>query len=454
MGEEQEQKFHQLTEEPVSRVISHLAVPCIISMLVTAFYNMADTFFVGMLRSNAANGAVGVVFSMMAVIQAVGFFFVHGSGNFISRELGRRNTDSASNMAATGFFSALFTGLLICVFGEIFLTPLAAFLGSSPTILPYAKDYLRVILIGAPWMTASLVLNNQLRFQGNAIYGTIGIASGAVLNIGLDPLLIFVFDLGVAGAAWATIISQFAGFCLLLAGCTRGATLHIHISRVQLKWSYFKLIIQGGLPSLARQSLASVATICLNHAAMPYGDAAIAAMGVVQRITTFGASAMIGFGQGFQPVCGFNYGARLYHRVKEGFWFCVKVAAVFLLVIGALGFAFAPQLIALFRDDPGVIAIGTVALRFQCVTFFFQAWITMSNMMLQTIGRTVPATFVAMARQGIFFIPLVWLLSLSPLGLLGVQMAQSVSDLLTLAAAVPIQLYVLRQMSQMQPAKV
>ena len=183
-------------------------------------------------------------------------------------------------------------------------------------------------------------------------------------------------------------------------------------------------------------------------------NAAIAAMGVVQRITTFGASAMIGFGQGFQPVCGFNYGARLYHRVKEGFWFCVKVAAVFLLVIGALGFAFAPQLIALFRDDPGVIAIGTVALRFQCVTFFFQAWITLSNMMLQTIGRTVPATFVAMARQGIFFIPLVWLLSLSPLGLLGVQMAQSVSDLLTLAAAVPIQLYVLRQMSQMQPAKV
>ena len=183
-------------------------------------------------------------------------------------------------------------------------------------------------------------------------------------------------------------------------------------------------------------------------------EAAIAAMGVVQRITTFGASAMIGFGQGFQPVCGFNYGARLYHRVKEGFWFCVKVAAVFLLVIGALGFAFAPQLIALFRDDPGVIAIGTVALRFQCVTFFFQAWITMSNMMLQTIGRTVPATFVAMARQGIFFIPLVWLLSLSPLGLLGVQMAQSVSDLLTLAAAVPIQLYVLRQMSQMQPAKI
>ena len=431
MDEKQEQKFHQLTEEPVGRLISQLAVPCIISMLVTAFYNMADTFFVGMLRSNAATGAVGVVFSMMAVIQAIGFFFGHGSGNFISRELGKHHMEEASNMAATGFFTALFTGLAICILGEIFLTPLATLLGSSPTILPYAKDYLGVILLGAPWMTASLVL-----------------------NIGLDPLLIFTFDMGVAGAAWATIISQFASFCLLLAGCTRGGNLHIQLSRFQLKWSYFKLIIQGGLPSLARQSLASVATICLNHAAMPYGDAAIAAMGVVQRITTFGASAMIGFGQGFQPVCGFNYGAQLYHRVREGFWFCVKVATVFLLAAGAVGFVFAPQLIALFRDDPEVISIGTVALRFQCVTFFFQGWITMSNMMLQTIGRTVPATFIAMARQGVFFIPLVWILSLSPLGLLGIQMSQSVSDLLTLAVAIPTQLYVLRQMARMQPAKV
>ena len=446
MGEEQEQKFHQLTEEPVSRVISHLAVPCIISMLVTAFYNMADTFFVGMLRSNAATGAVGLVFSMMAVIQAVGFFFGHGSGNFISRELGRRNTDSASNMAATGFFSALFTGLLICVFGEIFLTPLAAFLGSSPTILPYAKDYLRVILIGAPWMTASLVLNNQLRFQGNAIYGTIGIASGAVLNIGLDPLLIFVFDLGVAGAAWATIISQFAGFCLLLAGCTRGATLHIHISRVQLKWSYFKLIIQGGLPSLARQSLASVATICLNHAAMPYGDAAIAAMGVVQRITTFGASAMIGFGQGFQPVCGFNYGAKLYARVREGFWFCVKVVTVILVVLCVISLLFSGQIIAVFRrDDPQVIEIGTLALRFQLLTLPLWGYITMCNMFTQAIGYGVRSTIISTARQGIFLIPAL-LVFPNIWGLLGIQIAQPVADICTLVLCIAIVNGILRQL--------
>ena len=446
MEEKQEQKFHQMTEEPVGQLICRLALPCIISMLVTAFYNMADTFFVGMLKSNSATGAVGVVFSMMAIIQAVGFFFGHGSGNFISRELGKHNYEEASNMAATGFFSALAAGLLICVLGQIFLEPLAYLLGSTDTILPYAKAYLRVILIGAPWMTASLVLNNQLRFQGSAAYAMVGIASGAVLNIGLDPLLIFVFGMGVAGAAWATIFSQFVSFCLLLIGCTKGGNLHIHISRVQLKWSYYAMIIKGGLPSLARQGLASVATICLNQAARSYGDAAIAAMSVVQRIMMFGASAMIGFGQGFQPVCGFNYGARLYHRVKEGFWFCVKTSTVFLFAVGTLGFIFAPQLVALFRDDPQVIAYGATALRFQCVTFCFQGWVVMSNMMLQTIGRTAPATFLAMARQGVFFIPLVWILS-AAFGMLGIQMTQTVSDCLTLICAIPIQLKVLRELS-------
>ena len=446
MDKKQEQKFHEMTEAPVGRLISRLALPCIISMLVTSFYNMADTFFVGMLDSDSATGAVGIVFSLMAVIQAVGFFFGHGSGNVISRELGRQNYEEASNMAATGFFSALFTGFVICVLGQLFLEPLAYLLGSTETILPYAKSYLRIILFGAPWMTASLVLNNQLRFQGSAAYGMVGITTGAVLNIGLDPLLIFVLDMGIAGAALATIISQFVSFCLLLVGCSKGGNLHIHISRVQLKASYYAMIAQGGLPSLARQGLASVATICLNQAAGPFGDAAIAAMSVVQRIMMFGGSAMIGFGQGFQPVCGFNYGAGRYDRVRNGFWFCVKSSFCFLLAVSALGFAFAPQLIALFRDSPEVIACGTVALRLQCVTFCSMAWVVMSNMMLQTIGRTVPATFLAMARQGIFFIPLVWILS-STLGLLGIQMTQMVSDVLTFLCAVPIQLKVLRELA-------
>ena len=452
MEDQQEQKFHVMTTAPAGPLICKLAIPCMISMLVTAFYNMADTFFVGILKSNSATGAVGVVFSLMAIIQAIGFFFGHGSGNFISRELGQHHAEEASNMAATGFFFALTAGAVLCILGQIFLEPLAYLLGSTETILPYAKEYMGIILFGAPWMTASLVLNNQLRFQGSAIYGMLGITSGAILNIALDPILIFGFDMGVAGAALATIISQFVSFCLLLFGCSKGGNLRIHFSHVQLKWEYFLMIAKGGLPSLARQSLASIATISLNQAAGPYGDAAIAAMSIVQRITMFGASAMIGFGQGFQPFCGFNYGAKLYDRVKQGFWFCVRSSTGILCLIAAAGFIFAPDLIAVFRDDPQVIAIGTTALRFQCVTFCFHGWIVMSGMMTQTIGLTGPATFLAIARQGLFFIPLVWLLS-TFFGILGIQMTQAVADLLTLLCSIPIQIRVLKAMSAVSPVE-
>lgn len=445
--DQQEEKFIQMTQPPVGGLILKLAVPCIVSMLVTTFYNMADTFFVGMLKSNAATGAVGVVFSMMTIIQAVGFFFGHGSGNYISRQLGSKNYDEASKMAATGFFSALTAGLLICILGQIFLRPLARLLGSTETILPYTEAYLRVILIGAPWMTASLVLNNQLRFQGSASYAMVGITAGAVLNIALDPIMIFWMDLGVAGAGWATIISQLVSFCLLLAGCRRGSNVRLHIRNVQFKGFYYKMIVKGGLPSLARQGLGSLATICLNQACRSYGDAVIAAMGVVQRITQFGGSAMIGFGQGFQPVCGFNYGAKLYKRVKDGFWFCVKYSFLFLVVVSALGYIFAPQLIALFRDDPEVIACGTTALRLQCLTFPLQSWLIIANMMEQTIGRTIPATFLAAARQGVFFIPAVLILPLM-MKLLGIQAAQSVADILSFISAVPIQLYVMKTMDR------
>ncbi|MCQ2447951.1 MAG: polysaccharide biosynthesis C-terminal domain-containing protein, partial [Oscillibacter sp.] len=271
MEEKQSQKYRQMTETPVGPLILRLAVPCMISMMVTAFYNMADTFFVGMLKSNAATGAVGVVFSLMAIIQAVGFFFGQGSGTFISRALGKQEMDEAATMSAVGFFSAIGAGVLICIVGQIFLEPLAYLLGSTDTILPHAKAYLSVILLGAPWMTSSLVLNNQLRFQGSAAYAMVGITSGAILNVGLDPLFIFSFHLGVAGAAWATIISQFVSFSVLLLGCSKGGNLMPRISRFQFSKTYYANIVKGGLPSLARQGFASISTICLNHAARPYG---------------------------------------------------------------------------------------------------------------------------------------------------------------------------------------
>ena len=443
----QELKFKQMTEPPVEKLICKLAVPCIISMLVTSFYNMADTFFVGQLNSNAATGAVGVVFSMMAIIQAVGFFFGQGSGTFISRALGEKNQKEAEEMAATGFCASLLIGLVICILGQIFLEPLAYLLGSTDTILPHTKAYLQVILIGAPWMTTSFVLNNQLRFQGGAMYAMVGITVGAVLNIILDPILIFSAGLGVAGAGWATIISQFVSFCLLFLGCNRGSNIRIRFKNVRFRLYYFHMIFRGGLPSLARQCLASLATICLNHAARPHGDAIIAAMGVVQRISMFGASTMLGFGQGFQPVCGFNYGAKLYDRVRKGFWFSVKISTVVLFAISIAGFVFAPQLIALFRDDPDVIACGTMALRFQCISFSTHGWIVMSNMMEQSMNRTLPATFLSVARQGFFFIPLVLGLS-AAFGVLGIQMTQMAADILTFLFAIPIHIHVLKTMEK------
>ena len=447
MAQTQEEKYRQMTEPPVRKLICKLAVPCIISMLVTAFYNMADTYFVGMLHSTAATGAVGVVFSLMAIIQAVGFFFGQGSGNYMSRALGKRSYEEASTMASVGFFSAFGTGAVICVLGQIFLEELAYLLGSTPTILPYTEAYLRVILFGAPWMCSSFVLNNQLRFQGSANNAMVGIVTGAVLNIILDPVMIFWMDLGVAGAGWATIISQFISFCLLLKACAKGSNIRIRIRNFKFKFFYYKMIFQGGLPSLARQILSSLATICLNHAAQPYGDVAIAAMGVVQRVTMFGASAMLGFGQGFQPVCGFNYGAGLYQRVKDGFWFCVKASAVVLVVIAGLGYIFAPQLIALFQNNPDVIAFGITALRFQCLTFPLQSWIIMSNMMEQSMGRTVPATFLSVARQGLFFIPMILVLP-AMIGAVGIQGAQSAADLLTFCCSVPIHIRVMKSIGE------
>ena len=320
----QADKFARMTQTPIPRLITTLAVPTIISMMITSVYNMADTFFVGRIGTSAT-GAVGVVFSLMAVIQAIGFMFGQGSGNYIARSLGGQDFRDASRMSATGFFSALIVGGLITLFGLLFLDPLVRLLGATETILPYARDYARYILLGASYMTASLVLNNQLRFQGSASYAMVGIAAGGILNIALDPLFIFVFGMGIAGAAIATVISQFVSFCILLAGCTRGGNIRIHFRDFTPRWELYREILRGGLPSLWRQGLASVATICLNLAAGPYGDAAIAAMSIVSRVNMFASSALIGFGQGFQPVCGFNYGARLYRRVREGFWFCVRV---------------------------------------------------------------------------------------------------------------------------------
>lgn len=446
-SQSQEKKYIRMTTAPVKPLVIKLAVPTVASMMVTTFYNVADTFFVGRLNNDSITSAVGVVFSMMAIIQATGFFFGHGSGNYISRELGKKNISGAEEMASVGFFSAFVAGILIMVVGLVFLDPLAVLLGSSPTILPYSRQYLTYILIGSPYMTAQLVLNNQLRFQGNAIFAMVGIVSGAVLNIGLDPLFIFVFDLGISGAAIATIISQAVSFCLLLVGVQKSDSLTIRFKRFVPKWHYYKNIIIGGFPSLCRQGLASVSAIILNKTAGFYGDSTLAAFTVVQKVMMFANSALIGFGQGFQPVCGFNWGAKKYSRVREAFWFCTLSGFGFLLVLSVGCYFFAESIVSLFRDSDTVIELGGRILRAQLITFPVMSFVVLANMMLQNIGKVVGASVLAMARQGLALIPAILILSAAA-QLNGLIWAQPVADVLTLLITIPLQAHVLRVMNK------
>lgn len=435
-----------MTTEPVEKLVCKLAVPTIISMLVTTFYNMVDTYFVGKLEMQAT-GAVGVVFSMMAIIQALGFMFGHGSGVYISRALGKKETDQAEKMAVTGFFYSFVCGILLTIFGLLFLEPLAYGLGSTKTILPFAKDYMRVILIGAPIMTSSLVLNNQMRYQGNAVYAMVGIVAGAVINIGLDPLFILVFDWGITGAGAATVISQLVSFALLLIGCRQKGNIALHLKKIDFHPQALFIIIKGGLPSLFRQGLASIASISMNLAAGPHGDEVIAGMTVVNRIMMFVNSTMIGFGQGFQPVCGFNYGAGLFKRVKKAFYFCVKASFVFLVVISILSAVFAPVLVELFRKgEPLVTEVGIAALRWNCLTLPLNSWIVLTNMMLQAAGKSFSATLAAAARQGIFYLPIIWIFA-HFLGVLGIEIAQPAADICTLTLSVPLALRFLHEIT-------
>ena len=436
-AQSREERFTYLTETPVPKLITTLAVPTIISMLVTGIYNSADTFFVGRI-STQATAAVGLVFSVMAIIQAFGFFCGQGSGTYLSRMMGAGDIGRASEMSATGFAVSLIIGVIIAVLGNIFAVPLARMLGSTQTTMHDTLVYMRIILIGAPFMTGQFVLNNQLRYQGSAFYSMIGLLCGALLNIALDPLLMFGFKLGVAGAALATVSGQFISFIVLLIGSTRGGNIRPTPGNVRLNAFYIGQLINGGVPSLFRQGLAAVATMLLNQAAGTYGgDAAIAGMSVVTRALMLISSALIGFGQGFQPVASFNFGAGKRKRVREGYIFCTKYGTIFLLGGTALCCLFAPQIISFFRNDPDVISVGSVALRAQACSLPLMAVIVMTNMLLQSIGEGVKASVTSAARSGIFFIPLILILPRF-LGLFGVEITQACADILSAALTIPI----------------
>lgn len=436
-----------MTETPVSKLIIELGIPTIISMLVTNIYNMADTFYVGKLGTSAS-GAIGIVFGLMAILQAFGFMFGHGAGSIISRKLGQKDAKSACRFASTSFFSSFGVGCIIAVVGLIFLEPLMRLLGSTETILPYAKQYGMFILIAGPFMASSCVLNNILRYEGRAAYAMVGLTLGAVLNIIGDPILMFGLNMGALGAGLSTALSQVISFCVLLAMFLTGKTQSkLSVRYITKDVREVLAIISVGFPSMVRQGLSSISTMMLNSQAALYGDVAIAAMSIVNRISMFIFSVGLGMGQGFQPVAAFNYGAGKYQRVKKGFWFTTCFGEILLGTFALIGFILSGSIIGVFRDDQTVIEIGIVALRYQCVACLFQPLTVCTNMMFQSVGKSGRATFLSSLRSGACFLPLIMILP-HLLGLTGVQIAQTVADIITFVISLPLLFGFLRTLSE------
>ncbi len=439
-------QYKKMTETPVPKLVLQLAGPTILSMLITSIYNMADTFFVGQI-STSASAAVGVVASLMSIIQAIGFTLGHGSGSMISRRLGTQDIKGASTLASTGFFSALIAGTVLSVFGLCFLQPLMLLLGSTDTILPHACGYATYILLAAPIMMASLVLNNILRYEGKAFYAMIGLVTGGVLNMALDPVFMFVLDMGTAGAGAATALSQCISFCLLLRPYLKGQTAsRLRLTAFTRSAKEFFAVLATGFPSFGRQGLASIASMLLNVAARTWGDAAVSAMSIVSRIFMFLLSLGLGIGQGFQPVAAFNYGAKKYRRVRSACLFTLAAGSVIMTAAIVGCWLFAPQLVRVFRDDPAVTAIALPAFYYQAAAMLMQPVIVCTNMLFQSVGKAGRATFLSMCRQGVYFLPLILTLP-GQLGLLGLQICQPVADVLTCLTCLPFLIAFLRELN-------
>ena len=446
------EQFRKMTETPIPKLILSLAAPTILSMLITSIYNLADTFFVGQI-STSASGAVGIVSSLMAIIQALGFMLGHGSGSIISRSLGSQNTDAATRFASTSFFTALVFGGIITAAGLLTLPDFMMLLGSTETILPHACAYARYILLAAPIMMSSLVMNNILRYEGKASFAMIGLVTGGLLNIALDPLFIFGLGMGTAGAGLATALSQTISFCILLSMFLRGKTVsQFRITAVTRSPAEFGTILMTGMPSFGRQGLNSIGGMLLNIAARGYGDAAVAGMSIVSRIFMFIISVAIGVGQGLQPVASFNYGARKYRRVRQAAIFTIEAAFCMLVVLVGLCWVNGDALIRLFRDDPAVTAVALPAFHYQCLAMLLQPIIVVANMTFQSVGASGRATFLACCRQGVFFIPLILILPRTH-GLFGVEICQPIADVLTFLVSLPFLLAFLQQLGRMDDAE-
>lgn len=425
---------------PVHRLVVSLAVPTVISQMVTTIYNTADTYFVSQIGTSAA-AAVGVVFSLMSLMQAWGMGLGMGANSLVSRKLGAAQNKEANTYASSAIAASFLGGCLILLLGMIFLEPLMRLLGSTDTMLPYSMAYARYILMGAPYMCWAFTMNSILRSEGEAAFAMWGLCAGGILNMILDPIFIFTFHMGIAGAAIATILSQFVSFCILLSIFLRGKSIVKLAPRyISRRISDYILIITTGAPTFCRQGLASVASALMNIQAAPFGDAAVAAVTIANKIYLMVRNIVLGIGQGMQPVAGYNFGAGKKGRVRETFRFTTLLGTVISVTAAVLLAANASAVISWFRpDDPEVLAIGTRALWFVCAVLPFLAYSTYVNQIYQVLGYRTSATVLACCRQGICFIPLAFLLPRF-LGLTGVEMLQPAADLATFFVALPFQI--------------
>lgn len=433
--------YRRMTETPVSRLIITLGIPTTVSMLITNIYNMADTYFVGTL-GESQQAATGILFTLQAIIQAISFMLGHGSGIFVSKALADKDTDEASRYVSSAFFAGLAAGVLLTVSGLLFLDPFMRLLGSTDTILPYAKDYGMWVLLSCPFMVGSLILNNNLRYEGKAFYAMFGLTTGGILNIFGDYLLIRVIPLGVYGAGLATAASQVVSFVMLLILYERMAQSKIRPRYVARTVHTYLCVCRVGFPSLIRQGLTSVSTGLLNNLTKPFGDAAIAAMSVVGRYAAFVMCIGLGIGQGFQPLAAFNYQAGYYRRVKKGLVFTTAVGFVVVAVLSLLGFLFAGEIVYLFQKSEAVLKVGVPALRYASIGLLFLPLSIPVNMLYQSIRKAGISSFLSLLRSGIFLMPLL-LLGSQLGGLTGIQLAQPVTDILNGLTCVPFMLHYL-----------
>ena len=431
----------RMTDTPVSGLVLRLAVPSIITMMVSNIYNIVDTAFVGLLGTSAS-GAVGIVFGFMAIIQAFGFMFGQGGGSILSRALGAKDKDKASLHASAGFASSMLCGLCIAIIGFIWLHPIVMALGSTPTIAPYAKTYIIFILISAPFMTSSFTLNNFLRYEGKAKLGMMGMMTGAVLNMLMDPIFMFGLKMGIAGAGLSTAISQFIGWSILVSMFRRGkteTTLSLHLA-LKATPALVANIAATGFPSLLRQGLHSLTTVVLNAQCAIYGDAAVAAMSIVSRLTFFTFSFALGVGQGFQPVSAYNYGAKRYSRIRQSYRFTIMAAESIIILGVVILIIFAPELVRLLRNDTAVVDIGKRALRLQAFAYLLLPPCMVTEMLMQSTGYRLGASLLSAFRSGLLFIPSILILAHFR-GLAGIQEAQPLALILSAPITLPFALY-------------